>query len=205
MLAVVRSKPRFLRAARHGVCLSLGVSALACSIGDDDGDGGGSAGSSGKGGSAPVMTSAADAQIYVDAHNAVRAAVQKPTTYSGAWSDVPPVIWSDEIAITAQQWANHLRDTMGCGLMHADGTGYGENLAAGTNIGAQRAVDMWSSEIDNYTYSPSYEFTPNTGHYIQIVWRNTTEIGCAGAKCSGSSVVVCRYSPPGNYLGQQPY
>jgi uncharacterized protein YkwD len=201
MLAVVRSQSRFLQLARRGVAVALAVGALACGATDAD-DGGENAG---KGGTAPVTTSGADAQIYLDAHNAVRAAVQKPTTYSGSWSAVPPLARSDEIASSAQQWANHLRDSMGCGLMHADGSGYGENLAAGTNIGAERAVDMWSSESDTYTYSPKYAFEANTGHYTQIVWRETSELGCASAKCSGSSVVVCRYSPPGNYVGQQPY
>jgi pathogenesis-related protein 1 len=201
MLAVVRPAARFFELGRWAVCSALAVSALACSADDDDGSGG----NPDQGGSSSVMTGFADAQTYVDAHNAVRAAVQKPTTYSGTWSDLPPLAWSDEVATSAQGWANHLRDTAGCGLMHTDGSGYGENLAAGSNLGAQRAVDMWASEADNYSYSPRYSFQTDTGHYTQIVWRNTSEIGCASAKCSGSSVVVCRYRPPGNYIGQQPY
>jgi len=39
------------------------------------------------------------------------------------------------------------------------------------------------------------------GHYTQMVWKNTKEVGCGFA---GSSL-VCRYSPPGNYFGQKPY
>jgi hypothetical protein len=112
------------------------------------------------------------------------------------------VAWSDEVASTSQEWANHLRDTMDCGLEHAQGTGYGENLAAGTNVDAERAVDMWASEEENYTYSPEYDFESNTGHYTQIVWRDTTHIGCASASCDRSNVVVCRYDPPGNFIGR---
>lgn len=207
MLAVVRSTARLLELARGAVCVAWVVSALACSPdGTDSADGNAAAGgNTGHAGSFPVITGFPDAQTYIDAHNAVRAAVQKPTTYSGTWSDLPPVAWSEEIATSAQDWADQLRDTAGCRLMHADGSGYGENLAAGGDIGAQRAVDMWAGEKDNYRYSPTYELQTNTGHYTQIVWRKTSEIGCASANCSGSSVVVCRYRPPGNYIGQQPY
>jgi pathogenesis-related protein 1 len=158
-----------------------------------------------KNGAEPGVSSFADAQVYVDAHNAVRAAVKEPAGYSGSWQSVPPVAWSDEVATTALAWAKHLRDTKDCGLEHAAGSGYGENLAAGTNVDAERAVDMWASEIDDYSYSPEYAFENDTGHYTQIVWRGTEHIGCASAACSGSNVVVCRYDPPGNYLGQKIY
>jgi pathogenesis-related protein 1 len=204
MLAVVRSTARFLELARRSAYVASAASALVGCAHDDDGSIA-AGGNTAQGGSAPVMTGFADAQTYVDAHNAVRAAVGKPTTYSGTWSDLPPLAWSDEIATSAQHWANQLRDTTGCGLMHADGSGYGENLAAGSDIGAQRAVDMWASEADDYTYSPEYESRTDAGHYTQIVWRKTSELGCASAECSASSVVVCRYRPPGNYVGQQPY
>jgi pathogenesis-related protein 1 len=193
MLAALRAKLRLAHATRWGVCLSLIVCSSACS-GDDDGKGPNNTGKAGS-----------DAQVYVNAHNAVRAAVHKPTNYTGTWAALPPVTWSDEVATSAQEWANHLQGSMSCGLMHADGTGYGENLAAGSNVDAARAVELWASELDNYTYSPKYEFETNTGHYTQVVWRKTTEIGCASAKCSASSVVVCRYEPPGNYVGQAPY
>lgn len=203
----------------------LGALALACGSGDDDDDSvgtgaqagksgnsagkangsGGSNGTSGTSSGPPVTSDFPDAQVYVDAHNAVRAAVQKPAGYSGTWAAVPPVAWSDKVATTAQAWAENLRDSMDCGLMHASGTGYGENLAAGTNVDAARAVDMWASEIKNYVYSAQYEFENNTGHYTQIVWRKTTEIGCGRATCGNSAVVACRYSPPGNYIGQAPY
>jgi pathogenesis-related protein 1 len=165
---------------------------------------GGTAGTaSGGTASTPVQTDFPDAQVYVDAHNAVRAAVEQPANYASAWEPLPPVSWSDEVAITSQEWANHLRDTMDCGLQHANGTGYGENLAAGSNVGAQRAVDMWADEKENYVYSPEYDFSGDTGHYTQIVWRKSIRIGCASAQCGGSSVVVCRYDPPGNYIGDE--
>jgi pathogenesis-related protein 1 len=174
------------------------------SQGGSNGSSGSSNGTSGSGNGTPVQTDFPDAQIYVDAHNAVRAAVTEPSNYAGGtWQPLPPVSWSDEVATTSQQWANNLRDTRDCGLQHADGTGYGENLAAGSNVDAQRAVDMWANEKANYVYSPDYVFENDTGHYTQIVWRDSIRIGCASAACGRSSVVVCRYDPPGNYIGNE--
>jgi len=46
------------------------------------------------------------------------------------------------------------------------------------------------------------------GHYTQVIWAATREIGCAvNNQCPGqfSSVYICRYNPPGNFLGQAPY
>ena len=158
----------------------------------------GSGGAAQSGGSAPAD--------YVNAHNAVRAAVVVPANYPAGqpWVPLPDVTWSDSIAATAQAWAEQLASS-GCTLEHATGTGYGENLAMGTRLTAQGAVDMWAEEASRYTYSPEYQFT-DAGHYTQIVWRATTQIGCGSAACSGNSVIVCcRYSPPGNVIGQQPY
>ena len=153
---------------------------------------------------AKTPSAGADARKFVDAHNTVRAAVRRPANYPGPWAPVPPVAWSDEIASTAQAWAEHLRDTRKCGLLHSD-TRYGENLAAGKDMDAERAVRMWAGEFDNYRYSPNYEFETRSGHYSQIVWRKTTNIGCGRATCGSNSVVVCRYSPAGNSIGKTPY
>src|SRR5207342_3484477 len=38
----------------------------------------------------------ANANIYVDGLNAVRARVQKPAVYKGEWKPLPPLAWSDE-------------------------------------------------------------------------------------------------------------
>jgi len=145
-----------------------------------------------------------DAREFVDAHNAVRASVQRPTDYPGAWEPVPPVAWSDEVASTAQAWADHLRDTRKCGLLHSD-TRYGENLAAGKKLDIAHAVRMWAGERDKYKYSPKYEFDTRIGHYTQLVWRRTTHIGCGRAICGRNSVIVCNYTPPGNHIGKAPY
>ena len=145
-----------------------------------------------------------DPRVFVDAHNAIRAAVEKPAAYSGPWSPVPPVAWSDEVASSAQQWADHLRDSNKCDMKHSD-TDYGENLAGGKGLDAVHAVELWKKEGDRYAWSPVYEFEIVTGHYTQVVWRKTTHIGCGIASCGSKVVVVCRYSPHGNHIGRAPY
>lgn len=145
-----------------------------------------------------------DARTYVDAHNAVRDAVREPRGYAQAWAPLGQLAWSDEIAQGAQAWAEHLRDTRSCGLVHSD-TRYGENLAGGTDIDARSAVALWARERDRYQYSPRYEFDRDTGHYSQLVWRETTHVGCGRALCGRIAVVVCRYSPAGNRIGSAPF
>jgi uncharacterized protein YkwD len=196
--------------------LLLGLALCACtSLVDhpvDEGEGGDGSSSNNTGGSTggkPATPGSgapgADAQSYVDAHNAVRAAVEEPAGYAGTWRPLAPVTWSESAAAGAQEWANHLASELDCGLEHAGAKGYGENLAAGTNLSAKGAVELWASEKKNYVYAKSYEFSTNTGHYTQIVWRDSTQIGCASAKCSRSTVVVCRYQPQGNFLGAAIY
>jgi uncharacterized protein YkwD len=125
---------------------------------------------------------------------------------------VGPMVWSKKLAIYAQEWANNLA-YIDCDLRHRPHSGkwkqeYGENLFIGTS-GYYRvadAVKFWESEkiyyqgqtLDSSNYHDS-------GHYTQVVWKTTEEIGSAKAECNGNLIVVCNYNPPGNVLGQKPY
>lgn len=147
-----------------------------------------------------------DGADYVNAHNGVRAAVTKPASYPAGqtWEPLPPVTWSSSVAASAQAWVDHLVAS-GCAFEHETNSGYGENLAMGTNLTPQGAVTMWAGEKSAYTFSPRYQFDANTGHYTQLVWRKSTQIGCGSATCNRMVIICCRYSPPGNYIGQQVY
>ena len=89
----------------------------------------------------------------------------------------------------------------------------GENIAASTNYrDPQGVVDMWMSETAWYHYATnSCDSGQECGHYTQIVWRDTLEVGCAITRCpailSGQAGYfwVCDYGPGGNYVGQKPY
>ena len=140
----------------------------------------------------------AQAQLALNFHNAKRHDV-------GA----PPLQWSATLATVAQNWANHLARDSGCNLIHTVNNQYGENLFGGS--GAPYTVldasQDWYSEISKYTYgvlTPA-NWAP-TGHYTQMVWSRTTQVGIGQATCSGGgTVIAAEYSPPGNYMGQKPY
>jgi len=66
----------------------------------------------------------------------------------------------------------------------------------------------WYNEIKDYKYSKvkSNRIGPKTGHYTQMVWKDTKEVGIASAfSKNGKVYVVARYYPAGNYLGEYPY
>jgi pathogenesis-related protein 1 len=63
------------------------------------------------------------------------------------------------------------------------------------------AAGLWYSEVNDYNFDAPV-FTqrpqPQVGHFTQIVWLTTKQLGCASAICSGQTLWVCRYVPPGN-------
>lgn len=108
--------------------------------------------------------------------------------------------WSAKLAEVAQGWADALQKR-GCPLEH-NKTEYGENLASGTAsiMTAERAVDIWYEENALYEYGPN-EPSSETGHFTQVVWRNSRRLGCGTATCGDKRLWVCNYDPPGNMKG----
>uniref|UniRef100_A0A0K0CYK8 SCP domain-containing protein n=1 Tax=Angiostrongylus cantonensis TaxID=6313 RepID=A0A0K0CYK8_ANGCA len=43
------------------------------------------------------------------------------------------------------------------------------------------------------------------GHYTQVVYESSYKLGCGIAVCSDMTLVVCQYSPPGNWGGEPIY
>jgi pathogenesis-related protein 1 len=133
------------------------------------------------------------AQEMVEAHNAIRASV-----------GVPPLVWSDQLAQVAQDWANHL--IAAGGLSHRPNNRYGENIytISGAHATPAEVVDLWAKEVRGYDIR-SNTCSGVCGHYTQIVWGKTRAVGCAVATDRRREVWVCNYDPPGNIIGYRPY
>jgi pathogenesis-related protein 1 len=129
----------------------------------------------------------------VESHNRVRTRV-----------GVPRLVWSDPLAAHARQWANHLIETGA--FEHSHAAGLGENIyeITGARATPEQVVNSWASELRDYDYRTN-RCRGVCGHYTQIVWRDTKEVGCGVAAGGDREVWVCNYSPPGNYVGERPY
>jgi len=107
--------------------------------------------------------------------------------------------WNTTSAAYALDWASK------CQFQHTGGP-TGENLAAGY-ANATAAVDGWGGERVDYKFGKNPTgFSEKTGHFTQVVWRNTTSVGCGRFACNGKNktpgyYVVCEYYPPGNVNG----
>lgn len=179
-----------------------------------------------------VAVAACDAtcqSAFLTEHNRVRTRLnngQMPAPGSASARQPTPgpplnMLTTDStLAADAQAYAN------ACVYQHSGTPGRGENLYASAFFPVQinqpppsAAVSDWEKENVLYTYGAIP--APNqsaVGHYTQLVWANTTKVGCGVARCfTGSPFIlqdpryavwdyyVCQYTPPGNFLTQYPY
>ncbi|CAN6196793.1 unnamed protein product [Urochloa humidicola] len=140
-----------------------------------------------------------DPQDFVNLHNAAREEV-----------GVGDVSWDDNVAAFAQSYAAQRAGD--CALQHSGGP-YGENLfwgSTGKDWSAADAVASWVSEKQWYDHDSNSCSAPGDDtclHYTQVVWRDSTAIGCARVVCdNGAGIfITCNYNPRGNVDGQSPY
>ncbi|WP_374943935.1 CAP domain-containing protein [Sphingomonas sp.] len=128
--------------------------------------------------------------------------------------EVPPVAWDDTLAADALGYAQAMARSGR--FQHAEqpqGQGReGENLWTGTR-GAYRYDERfghWAAERRDFVDAPTPGFSrtgrwQDVAHYTQIVWRGSTRVGCAMASNATDDYLVCRYSPPGNVVGERAF
>ncbi|XP_030621351.1 Golgi-associated plant pathogenesis-related protein 1, partial [Chanos chanos] len=139
-----------------------------------------------------LITDASFKEQFLSAHNEYRRQHQAPA-----------LTMSEDLCSSAQAWANHLLSTKA--LQHSN-TNNGENLyyawsSDTKNLTGKEAVDSWYSEIKDYDFS-NPRFQSNTGHFTQVVWKATTEVGVGLATDGNTVFVVGQYSPAGNMTNE---
>jgi len=151
-------------------------------------------------------TQGVDVNGILALHNKERAAV-----------GVPPLTWSNTLAASAQTWADQLLATGNSGHSTCCGAfrDYGENIASAGPPSDKSQIELvqgWVDEKKNYVPCNPCNYS-GTGHYTQMVWKASTEVGCGFAsgpggaykQYGGTDVLVCQYTPPGNWNSQPPY
>ncbi|TRD09869.1 SCP-like extracellular [Erythrobacter insulae] len=141
-------------------------------------------------------------QVMLRDHNAARAEVGTPALVLDAELSKQALAYAQELASSGrfEHSPNNARE------------GQGENLWAGTAsaFSYERMAAGWIDEKEFYIHG-NFPFVSSTGrwqdvgHYTQIIWKNTDKLGCGIATGGGRDVLVCRYSPPGNVVGQYAY
>ena len=112
----------------------------------------------------------------------------------------------------AEERAEELRTTNH--FDHPKDSTFGENLYKITysrekpevmdSFECKSAVDPWYNEIKDYNYKNVKSRNGRMiGHFTQVVWLDTTHLGCAKSYSEKSRTLylVCNYDPPGNWLG----
>jgi hypothetical protein len=122
-----------------------------------------------------------------------------------------PLVWDSRLAAASASYGPTLA-RLGK-LAHSPANtrqGQGENLWMGTRDAyeLEEMAEGWAAEKSLFRpglfpgVSRSGNWT-DVGHYTQMIWKGTTRVGCAVHKARKWDFLVCRYSPPGNVVGQR--
>ena len=138
------------------------------------------------------------AERIVALHNRERAA-----------AGVPPLEWDQRLADAAAAYGPALAERGGLAHSPAESRpGQGENLWMGTTgaFSIEEMIVGWATEkslfvpgiVPNVSRSGHFG---DVGHYVQMIWRSTTRVGCALHRSRTADFLVCRYAPAGNVVG----
>eukprot|EP00095_Tigriopus_kingsejongensis_P000818 maker-scaffold63_size435493-snap-gene-0.17 protein:Tk00818 transcript:maker-scaffold63_size435493-snap-gene-0.17-mRNA-1 annotation:"hypothetical protein DAPPUDRAFT_302039" len=154
----------------------------------------------------------------LEVHNKLRGDVAKGLVQGlPAAANMRGLQWNEELAQGAQLWANQ------CTFAHDNNNvcqyNVGQNLHMSWGFGKstpdkwKSAILGWYGEVTSMSSSYVSKFPMNTpetiGHFTQMVWAETNEIGCGfinfQTKSSGYMMHVCNYGPAGNMVGSSIY
>ncbi|KAL3073528.1 hypothetical protein niasHS_017095 [Heterodera schachtii] len=160
--------------------------------------------------------SAEDKAAIVQCHNNYRSqlALGKVANKTGQTmptaANMAKMVWDDGLGKSAQDWASK------CQIQHS-GTDFGENLYFSSwrdfpnKEVLEKSCNAWWSELAEFGINKDMwlddDNLSKVGHWTQMAWFNSVQIGCAVANCDGEwqTYVVCHYNPGGNYVWMSAY
>jgi len=176
--------------------------------------------------------SAAGKAAILDRHNTLRRKVAKGEEEGGinppqpAAANMRKMVWSEELELIAQRWADQCTFGHDSVRTKLDGTQVGQNTFIGyssaqaeegvVQAGMAQPAQSWYDEVTNPGFDSQninpFKFTSGTGHYTQLVWADSEELGCAvvyykdtSAPLDYNNLVVCNYAKAGNFLNSVMY
>ncbi|KAH8334324.1 hypothetical protein KR059_009027, partial [Drosophila kikkawai] len=131
---------------------------------------------------------------------AIKRAVLRETNKYRKLHRASPLKMNANLSKYAQDWANHLAyyDRLETRPFPI----YGENIMCIRKpiFSIEHMMKLWYQEKYHYDYMDPC-FSPYTGHFTQMVWRNTEYLGVGVASNDSCIWIVCNYDPPGNTRG----
>jgi hypothetical protein len=124
---------------------------------------------------------------------------------------VQPLAWDSSLAAAASEYAAELAATGKWEHSSPDRRlNQGENLWMGTRSAftPEQMVADWLTERRIFRGGTFPDIVTrgswhDVGHYTQIIWTDTLRVGCAVRSSKNFDYLVCRYSSPGNVMGER--
>ena len=133
-------------------------------------------------------------QAILDKHNELRRKVAKgEEAGQPAAANMKQMVWNDELEAIAQRWADQCEFGHDSVRTKLDGTSVGQNAYIGYSSAAAAEATVqagmggpaqnWYDEVTNPGFSSAnispFVFDYGAGHYTQVVWAESEELGCA--------------------------
>merc|ERR1719284_2267483 len=171
------------------------------------------------------VSSQAVKDAIVAKHNELRAKIANGKEKRGVDGRQPKAAnmrelkWNDELAKIAQRWINQCAGAHDKNRRTNDFSWVGQNWAMSSNGNkdqqqslATSFVQMWYDEVKDMSKKALTDPTGKNngktgviGHYTQVVWAETTDVGCGYIASSKGSYMACNYGPGGNVAGKRVY
>ncbi|NXX24392.1 PI16 inhibitor, partial [Nicator chloris] len=141
-------------------------------------------------------------EIILDEHNKYRSQVSPPA------KGMMKMTWDIDLEVDAQKRAEK------CTWDQNGGRGSTNFFATSSTVDVKLAIKEWNDERKFYNLSLSEcDHGHTCDNYTQLVWADTSRVGCGSSSCKkidgietgNVQMLVCRYYPPGNIKGREPY